>query len=384
MRKWTIYFSSFAIALAILFGAANYLPPTSHADSNAPFFSATFTVPASGSATTIPNCTTSSSGCIPNRNQVGHTISYVYSAPNQQPSSTVPCGIVLNGSNDATNWQTFAASGNIAGNLTGSFSGNQFFTWYQLKLTPCISSVTLTYTGFGSQQPTNVLSTPLPGNPFSIASLTTLANWPTPAYFTGFQCYNPASSGNAYLQLLQYLLRKTPPGPTFNTIFSLLIPPGQEVVYPGPPFAFFGAFAGPFIGSSTQPGNFFAIATQTSANAYGAATFNQAPTSGGLNYTQGDVSSLLSLTTCTATVAIAEVNGGSGTGPITKIATSPTYAGTGCFTGAGQATTGGTGSGATVNITAVTTYTAVSTPILCNFQMNGTGPYYPFNPPAQF
>src|SRR5208282_3149351 len=97
-----------------------------------------------------------------------------------------------------------------------------------------------------------------------------------------------------------------PPGPTFNTIFSLLIPPGQEVIYPGPPFAFFGAFAGPFIGSGTQPGNFFALASQTAANAYGAATFNQAPTVGGLNYTQGDVSSLLSLTTCTATVAIAE------------------------------------------------------------------------------
>jgi hypothetical protein len=79
------------------------------------------------------------------------------------------------------------------------------------------------------------------------------------------------------------------------------------------------------------------------------------PTAGGINYVQADVGAFLTITTGsgTATVAITQVNGGAGVGPITVIATAPTIAGSGYSVGAGQATTGGTGTGATVNITGV-------------------------------
>jgi hypothetical protein len=77
------------------------------------------------------------------------------------------------------------------------------------------------------------------------------------------------------------------------------------------------------------------------------------PTAGGINYDQADVGTFLTITTGsgTATVEILEVNGGSGTGPVTEIATTPTVAGTGYAIGTGKPTTGGTGTGCTVSIT---------------------------------
>lgn len=89
-----------------------------------------------------------------------------------------------------------------------------------------------------------------------------------------------------------------------------------------------------------------------SAPSNGVLTFNATPTAGGSAYTQGDVGSLLTLT-CGATVAITQVNSGSGTGGVTAIATAATTPGTGCSSGTGQTTTGGTGTGATLNVTAL-------------------------------
>lgn len=88
-------------------------------------------------------------------------------------------------------------------------------------------------------------------------------------------------------------------------------------------------------------------------------TFNATPTAGGSAYVQGDVGSLLTLT-CGATVAITQVNSGSGSGGVTAIATSVTTPGAACTTGTGKTTTGGTGTGATVNVTALAAITTES------------------------
>jgi hypothetical protein len=86
------------------------------------------------------------------------------------------------------------------------------------------------------------------------------------------------------------------------------------------------------------------------------ATLNATPTAAGLGYVSGDV---LTITTGTgdATVAVATAN--ESTGAVEALATTPTFAGTGGYaTGVGQATSGGTGSGCTVNVAAVTSATA--------------------------
>jgi hypothetical protein len=88
------------------------------------------------------------------------------------------------------------------------------------------------------------------------------------------------------------------------------------------------------------------------SNGTAAKTFSTTPTNGGSNYVQGDVGTTVTLA-CGATTTITQVNSGSGTGPVTTIAAAATGYGTGCATGTGQATTGGTGTGLTVNVTAL-------------------------------
>lgn len=87
-------------------------------------------------------------------------------------------------------------------------------------------------------------------------------------------------------------------------------------------------------------------------------TIASAPTSGGTGYTAGDV---ITITTGggNATITVNTVNG---SGVITALNTAfpPDTRGSGYSTGAGQATSGGTGTGATVNITAVADTFSVS------------------------
>jgi hypothetical protein len=82
--------------------------------------------------------------------------------------------------------------------------------------------------------------------------------------------------------------------------------------------------------------------------------FNTTPTAGGINYVQGDVGAFLVLA-CGAKVQIQQVNNGSGSGGVTQIGAYPVpgFTGASCAAGAGQSTTGGTGTGSTVNISSV-------------------------------
>jgi hypothetical protein len=187
----------------------------------------------------------------------------------------------------------------------------------------------------------------------------------------GFQCSNPDTNG-AWLQL--YVASSTPTIGK-NVVYEAMIPAGQTVSYEGSPLSYYALAVG-------STANLLFASAATGAGTGQAVTFNATPTAGGSLYVQGDVGSNLTVTSCGATVAILQVNGGSGTGGVTQIGTAPVFGGSGCHTGAGQGTTGGTGTGATVNITAAAGTTAVSTPIICNFQTNGNGPYYPFNPPS--
>jgi hypothetical protein len=82
----------------------------------------------------------------------------------------------------------------------------------------------------------------------------------------------------------------------------------------------------------------------------GVVYFNPTPTAIGSAYVQGDVGSYLTLV-CGATAQIAQVNNGSGTGGVTKVLEMPGVPGFGCTTGVGKTTTGGSGSGATLNLT---------------------------------
>jgi hypothetical protein len=69
---------------------------------------------------------------------------------------------------------------------------------------------------------------------------------------------------------------------------------------------------------------------------------------------QGDVGAFLVLA-CGAKVQIQQVNNGSGSGGVTQIGAYPVpgFTGASCAAGAGQSTTGGTGTGSTVNISSV-------------------------------
>jgi hypothetical protein len=81
-------------------------------------------------------------------------------------------------------------------------------------------------------------------------------------------------------------------------------------------------------------------------------TLAAAPTDGGTGYTVGDI---LTITTggTGATAKVLTITGGSGTGPVGTVEL--VTAGTGYTTGTGKATSGGTGSSCTLNITALNT-----------------------------
>lgn len=77
-------------------------------------------------------------------------------------------------------------------------------------------------------------------------------------------------------------------------------------------------------------------------------TISTTPTAGGTGYTSGDILT----TTCGAQITVNAVSGGAVTS-VSLVNTTTYTRGTGCVIGSGQATTGGTGTGATVNITDV-------------------------------
>ena len=161
MRKgsWLIFMLFAGILLGIGFLVWN-TPPTVQAQGGS-FFSRTFHVPVSSFTQYIPACTTGQTGCIPNYEQVGQTINYTF-ATNPGSQLLANCAILLDGSNDGTNWVTFGASGNAFGQQVGSFSANSYYPFRRLKIPECSeSAITIVYIGYGSSVAVN--PQPFPG-----------------------------------------------------------------------------------------------------------------------------------------------------------------------------------------------------------------------------
>jgi hypothetical protein len=125
--------------------------------------------------------------------------------------------------------------------------------------------------------------------------------------------------------------------------------------------------------------------SQWSAPYQGASTVVQTPTAGGAAFVQADVvaspgpptvlptsGQILTVTGCSAKLAIQEVNSGTGSGAITKFWPTVVNPGTStCSTGAGQAVTGATGHSATANIATVlpvSTESFLSTGLVVNWE----------------
>ena len=252
------------------------------------FFSRTYQVPVNSFTQYIPACTTSQAGCIPNYEQVGQTINYTFTT-NPGSQLLANCAILLDGSNDGTNWVTFGASGNAFGQKVGSFSANAYYPFRRLKIPECISAITIVYIGYGSSVTVN--PQPFPG-PSRLGVIATNVQgvvradpvWSTPAVFTSFQCSNPDPTNEAWLQL--FVAASTPTIAQGNMTFG--IPPAQTITYSGPALSYYA----------------LSVGTITATGLYAAAT------------------------------------------------------------------------------TSATGATPVATAIICNFQTNGTGPYYPWNPPS--
>lgn len=373
MRKQGI---RIALGLAMLFGAwfvGGRLPQFFHpsvavqAQGFEPF-SKTFTLPASSSAQYIPACTTIIANCIPNFKQVAHSVTWVYA--NSTPALRA-CGIMLDGSADNSIFQTFGANGNTEPLNSGSFPANGYFDYVRIKATACASSsLTITYTGYSTALPITNLASPALSNPYSFMSPTVIEASATPSVLIGFQCSNSSMTG-AYVQIGVSPTLSLPALGGPDVLLCQLVPASGYYSYTGPPI-----FP---VGHAALPQYWFAGASTSAGGNLAAGTFNTTPTAGGSLYVQADVGSLLTLP-CGATVAITQVNGGSGTGGVTGISAAPSFGGVACAVASGIVTTGGTGSGATVAITALAGASVVSTPITCNFEINGTGPYYPFNP----
>lgn len=387
MRKQAIRIT---LALTVLLGAwivggklPDFVSPQMHVQAQGfEPFARTFTLPTSHSIQYVPACTTGSQTCIPNFKQVGHTITYDYATGT--PALIGQCTLLFDGSTDNKTWQTLAASGNTLGSLHGSFSANTYFTYYRIKEPPCIySDVTITYVGYSTALPIDTLTFPAssfvgPSTPREVADIVVAQPaLPSPGILAGFQCANPDPNNTAYLQLF---LNTSPAVPIFtlgSTAFmTLAVPPSGSVFFNGPALSYYA------VTHATTADTLYAGASTVPGGTGVALTFDATPTAGGAAFVQGDVGGLLTVTSCGAQVAITQVNGGSGTGGVTQIATTPTTPGSGCLIGTGQVVTGGTGTGAKVSITALVGSTAVTTPIWCNFQVNSSGPYYPFNPPS--
>ena len=363
---WVLGVSVLTLFSAFLYWVDRIPLPTVEAQSGTAPFTVTVTLPASNLTQYIPPCVSVSTGCIRGANQVADTVQYFYAL--QHDRTVRNCGITLDGSSDNVNWQTVAASGNAAGNQNGTFQANGYFYYKRIRLLPCTNSaVTVTYTGYSASVPINNQSFPSISTT-ATTPVTVGTEWYTPSAMTGLQCSNPDPSNAAWLQVFWQPNQPILGGSLF---FNIMIPANSTYNYSGPPIS--------VIQQTGSPGYYWIGAATTPGNSGNVLSFAASPTAGGAAYVQADVGALLTLA-CGAQVEILQVNGGAGTGGVTQIATVPSSGGSGCHTGVGQATTGGTGAGATLSVTATAGQTPVSTPILCTIEVNGSGPYYPQNP----
>jgi hypothetical protein len=231
--KHYIVVSILGLALATILSAVIFPPrlPIVEAQSGtgAPF-TLTFTFPASGSNTIIPGCTASIvTGCIPNRNQIAHSVSVKMAA-------SVSCGIDIDASSDNVNFQTIGANGEggivPSGTLlTFTAQANGYFPHIRLKLLPCSTATTITYTGY-SVPLQIVYGTTSIFSPVLTFPIGTGFGGPTPTVLQSFQVSNPNES-TAYFWVVADGTTRT--DLTEKKLFEMAIAPGDTVYYNGPP-----------------------------------------------------------------------------------------------------------------------------------------------------
>ena len=237
-------------------------------------FSIAFSLPASTSVQYIPACTaTVTTGCIPNFNQVGHSVIVT------SKGVGLGCEVLIDGSENNTNFNTIAAlepysDSSGAANLRGLASANGYFPYTRLKVFACTVGMSITYIGYGSQLPILPASTSFIQNIAAITQIRTVLGGGsgnailTPMVLEGFECSNP-DSATAYLQL--WAATGTP---TLGTgyQYQVAIPGNSVFTYSGPPINLFSLnpnvahqlyFYG---GASTAAGGSTAVSTSLNCN----------------------------------------------------------------------------------------------------------------------
>lgn len=229
-----------AVVLAVGFVDCPRAPQTVHAQSSTAF-QLPFTVQPSTSVVIIPPCGTSlptkANPCIPNQNQLGHSITFSYAAAAQAFS----CSFTLDGSNDNSTFVTLSGAANPS--ATAAYNGllyaNGYYSFLRVKVEPCTASVlTATYTGYPVPLPINIVpdrvttyfsSNTNQNNPVIYGS--GHANEDIPFMVQGFQCFNSDAS---ITSLFLYDSFASPSSGAY--FFDIVIPAGATYNYSGPPF----------------------------------------------------------------------------------------------------------------------------------------------------
>jgi hypothetical protein len=163
-------------------------------------FQVPFTIQSHTSDKIIPPCIsalpTATAPCLPNRNQLGHTITWSFDAG----AGGGGC-FLFQGSNDNVNWQTIAAgtSSGLTTGVSGMSYANGYFTYLRIDaICASLQPLRIVYTGYSQPIPINPVSESI--RSISVGNAATLGNFFTPYIVNGFQCFNPnntVSSGTA-------------------------------------------------------------------------------------------------------------------------------------------------------------------------------------------
>jgi hypothetical protein len=193
LKRWIVplgLLSGVGLALLVLMA----IPKAEAQFAGQSAFQVPFTIQPHGLVAYIPPCTppltpTATSPCIPNRNQLGHTISWSFNHDGGFSSY-----FLFQGSNDNATWQTLAAgnSGGTNALVSGMSYANAYFLYLRLLLSNTAGTLAGTYTGYSQPVPINPLSQGI--RSLTVGAPATLANFGTPYIVNGFQCFNPNST----------------------------------------------------------------------------------------------------------------------------------------------------------------------------------------------
>lgn len=193
-------------------------------------FTKTFNLPVSASAQIIPMCSTSSVNCIPDYKQVSHSVTFTM-------TGLYACSFQLDASADNIAFFTIAANSTVPGNLltTLTAQANGYYPYLRIKVPPCASAVTVSYTGYSSAQ---IIS--YTGYPFVLTVSSFVTNgygFLSPTVLQGLTCTNSDTTNTAWLSVVANQVTQTVPG---FTIIWTPVGPGATYTYSGPPISLLG------------------------------------------------------------------------------------------------------------------------------------------------